>query len=183
MAILARYSVCDAFPPANDWRASFAPRPVRASSGSSRPLTPPGESELRLTPEVLRLWDQRARKEGRPENWRLPDDQREASRRAVLGDRHTARDLWVYAYGPLMWDPGIHFSEVRLAHLDGYQRRFTYRITAGRGTPECPALMLSLERRAGCCRGLAFLVSPRARRTWGPRSSGGARCCAVVNAR
>lgn len=122
-------------------------------------LTPPDQSGLRLTAEVLGLWDQRAREEGRPENWRLPDEQRETSRRAILGDLDTTRDLWVYAYGSLMWDPGFHFQEVRLADLDGYQRRFTYKITGGRGTPECPALMLSLERQAGCCRGLAFRIA------------------------
>ena len=122
-------------------------------------LTPAEESALRLTPEVMCLWDQRARDEGRPEDWRLPDEQREASRRAILGEFNASQDLWVYAYGSLMWDPGIHFSEIRLAHLDGYQRRFTYRITGGRGTPECPALMLSLERQAGCCKGLAFRIA------------------------
>jgi cation transport protein ChaC len=58
-----------------------------------------------------------------------------------------------------MWDPGIHFSEVRLADLEGYQRRFTYKITVGRGSPQHPALMLSLERQAGCCRGLAFRIA------------------------
>ena len=122
-------------------------------------LTPPEKSELRVIPEVLAFWDQRARLMGRSEDWRLADQQREHTRRAVLGDLRTATDdLWVYAYGSLMWDPGIHFSEVRLANLHGYQRRFTYRITIGRGSPECPALMLSLEPQAGCCRGLAFRI-------------------------
>jgi len=121
---------------------------------------PPEQSELRVTPEVLALWDQRARALGRSDNWRLADHQREHSRRTVLGELKTAADdLWVYAYGSLMWDPGIHFSEVRLADLDGYQRRFTYRITIGRGSPERPALMLSLERQSGCCRGLAFRIA------------------------
>jgi cation transport protein ChaC len=117
------------------------------------------DSELRVTAEVLALWDERARQLGRPPNWRLADEQREATRRAVLGHLAPAQDLWVYAYGSLMWDPGIHFSEVRLARLEGFQRRFTYKITEGRGSPECPALMLAIERQAGCCTGLAFRVS------------------------
>lgn len=122
-------------------------------------LRPPAASALRVTPEVLAEWDQRARAQGRPENWRLPDAQREDSRRAVLGGHDTAQDLWVYGYGSLMWDPGIHFEEVRLAVLDGFQRRFSYRITGGRGSPECPALMLSLERQVGCCTGLVFRIA------------------------
>ena len=117
------------------------------------------DSELRVTSEVLAQWDARAREMGRPPNWRLEDDQREATRRAVLGDFVAAQDLWIYAYGSLMWDPGIHFAEVRLARLKGFQRRFTYKMAAGRGSPECPALMLAIERQAGCCTGLAFRVA------------------------
>lgn len=136
----------------------MTPDPFFHLPGLRDRLTPAANSELRLTPEVLAVWDQRARESGRSENWRLPDHQREASRRTILGDRDTTQDLWVYAYGSLMWDPGIHFSEVRLADLEGHQRRFTYKITVGRGSPEHPALMLSLEGQAGRCRGLAFRI-------------------------
>jgi cation transport protein ChaC len=58
-----------------------------------------------------------------------------------------------------MWDPGFHFAEVRLADIEGFQRRFTYKITIGRGTPEHPALMVALEQRPGRCRGLAFRIA------------------------
>src|SRR5438876_1563035 len=50
-------------------------------------LIPADKSTLRVTPEALAVWDQRARDSGRPANWRLPDDVREASRNAVLGNR------------------------------------------------------------------------------------------------
>lgn len=111
-----------------------------------------------MTPQRLAVWDQRARDAGQPQDWRLADDAREATRHATLGARNHSEDLWVYAYGSLMWDPGVHFSEVRLARLEGYQRRFSYRITGGRGTPECPALMLTLVPQAGCCTGLVFRI-------------------------
>ena len=107
-------------------------------------MVAPGESRLRVTPEILALWDERARKVGRPADWRLPDSEREAARRAVLGQLDPARDLWIYAYGSLMWDPGFHFAEVRLARLTGYARRFSYRTLIGRGSPEHPGLMLTL---------------------------------------
>lgn len=115
-------------------------------------------SELRVTAEVLAAWDERAQKLGRPPNWRLTDNQLESTRRNVLGDFSPAQDLWFYAYGSLMWDPAIHFSEVRLAYLEGYQRRFNYKTKMGRGSPEHPALLLSIEQQEGCCIGLAFRV-------------------------
>ena len=122
-------------------------------------MTPPEESELRVTPEVLAAWDQRAHKLGRAADWRLSDHELEESRRAILGSPGAGQDLWIYSYGSLLWDPGFHFVEVRLADLEGYQRRFSYRTKIGRGSPECPALMLSLEPCAGSCKGLAFRIA------------------------
>ena len=122
-------------------------------------LTPPDKSEYRATREVLASWDERARKAGLPPNWRRSDERLEEIRRAALRDRDASEDLWVYAYGSLMWDPGLLFEEVRLADADGYQRRFTSKITIGRGSPDRPALMLSLHPHPGTCRGLAFRIA------------------------
>ncbi len=105
------------------------------------------------------MWTDRARVLGRPANWRWSDEAIEASRRAVLGHLPEREDLWIFGYGSLMWDPGIVFTEVRLAELPGYQRRFSYRTTLGRGCPERPGLMLAIERSAGDCHGLAFRVA------------------------
>lgn len=122
-------------------------------------MRPAEESELRVTPEVLAFWDERARKLGRDPDWRLSDDELEASRLALLGSLDPAEDLWIYSYGSLMWDPGFHFAEVRLAEVVGYRRRFSYRSTIGRGTAERPALVLALEPGSGSCRGLVFRIS------------------------
>jgi glutathione-specific gamma-glutamylcyclotransferase len=122
-------------------------------------LTAARDSALRVTPEVLAAWDQRALELGRGAGWRLAEQEIEASRQRLLGSVDLSQGLWVYAYGSLMWDPGFHFAELRLAELDGYRRRFSYRTHLGRGTPEVPALMLSLEARAGRCRGLAFRIT------------------------
>lgn len=122
-------------------------------------LTPPEQSGLRTTPEWLALWDERARSRGLPANWRLSDDELEATRLALLGDHVNGGDLWIYGYGSLMWDPGFHFAEVRLADLHGYRRRFCYKSTLGRGSRDQPALMLALERGGGCCTGLAFRIA------------------------
>jgi cation transport protein ChaC len=122
-------------------------------------VTHPEKSLLRLTPEMFAMWEQRARAAGWPAGWRLPDEVIEASRLAVLGDHKRGSDLWIYSYGSLMWDPGFHFAEVRLADVEGYARRFTLKINLGRGSQDYPALMLSLEPQQGCCRGLAFRIA------------------------
>lgn len=122
-------------------------------------LTPAEQSAVRATPETLALWDQRAREQGLPAHWRLSDQRLEETRRGLLGDFGTPQDLWIFGYGSLMWDPGVHFAEVRRADLHGFGRRFSYRTIMGRGTPTCPALTLSLEPATGCCSGLAFRIA------------------------
>lgn len=122
-------------------------------------IVPPEQSPLRVTPAVMAMWDERARLMGRPADWRLSDAEVEASRHAALAACDPAQDLWVYAYGSLMWDPALHFEEVRRASLPGHQRRFSFRTHIGRGSPDCPGLMLSIEARAGCCEGLAFRIA------------------------
>jgi cation transport protein ChaC len=122
-------------------------------------VTQPAQSRLRLTPEMFAMWESRARAAGLPASWRLSDEAIEASRLALLGNHKGGEDLWIYSYGSLMWDPGFHFAEVRLADVEGYQRRFTLRIDLGRGSRDYPALLLSLEKQQGCCRGRAFRIA------------------------
>lgn len=125
-------------------------------------LKPAEQSEFRGTWERLAAWDERARRLGHSPDWRLSDRQLEESRRALLGERlESGQDLWIYGYGSLMWDPGFHFAEVRLAELPSYQRRFTYWTRIARGTRERPALMLTLERQPdpAPCVGLAFRIA------------------------
>ena len=122
----------------------------------------PEKSQLRLTPELFAMWEQRAQAAGWPADWRLSDEVIEASRLEMLGDHKTGDDLWIYSYGSLMWDPGFHFAEVRLADVDGFQRRFTMKIAIGRGSRDYPALMLSLDRGEGRCHGLAFRIAANA---------------------
>ena len=67
-------------------------------------------------------------------------------------------DLWVFAYGSLMWDPGFPFTERRLGVLRGYHRRFCIYSIHYRGTPEAPGLVFGLDR-GGACRGMLFRVA------------------------
>lgn len=96
---------------------------------------------------------------GVPEGWRTPDADREAQRRATLA-RRPDPDLWVFAYGSLMWDPAVIFDEVRAAHAPGHGRRMILKDTlGGRGTQQEPGLMAALDGGDGCD-GLAFRIHP-----------------------
>lgn len=93
---------------------------------------------------------------GMPDGWRRSDESRENSRQATMAGRWN-RDLWVFAYGSLMWDPAFLFDEVRRATLTGYHRRFCLRSEFGRGTKEQPGLMAGLDD-GGLCEGLVYKV-------------------------
>jgi glutathione-specific gamma-glutamylcyclotransferase len=69
-------------------------------------------------------------------------------------------DLYVFAYGSLIWRPGFAFADMHPALLRGYHRRFCIWSRLYRGTPEAPGLVLGLDR-GGSCRGVAFRVPGR----------------------
>lgn len=66
-------------------------------------------------------------------------------------------ELWVFAYGSLMWRPGFTFAEVRPATLMGYRRCFCITSVHHRGTSQRPGLVLGLDR-GGVCHGLAYRI-------------------------
>ncbi|MBM3597552.1 MAG: gamma-glutamylcyclotransferase [Alphaproteobacteria bacterium] len=73
-----------------------------------------------------------------------------------------ASEDWIFGYGSLMWNPGFSPIEKRPALLYGYHRRFCIYSHSYRGTPECPGLVLGLDR-GGACRGVAFRLPRRGR--------------------
>jgi cation transport protein ChaC len=70
----------------------------------------------------------------------------------------TAEDLYVFAYGSLMWDPGFRFTERRRGLLRGYHRAFCIYSHHYRGTPQSPGLVLGLDH-GGACRGIVYRVA------------------------
>jgi len=115
----------------------------------------PEQSFFRRSRDWLADLDRVARENGYPENWRLSDAEREATRAGVLA--RNGRDLWVFGYGSLMWDPGIHIVEIRTATLSGFHRSFCLKSQMGRGSPDKPALMAALDC-GGACNGLALRI-------------------------
>ena len=75
----------------------------------------------------------------------------------------TARDLWVFGYGSLIWDPGFPVAEQRIARLRDYARSFCMRSIHHRGTEQDPGLVLALDAHPGAaCEGVGFRVEPGA---------------------
>ncbi|MFK7965219.1 MAG: gamma-glutamylcyclotransferase [Burkholderiaceae bacterium] len=105
----------------------------------------------------LSVVDKKMIEAGMPADWRVSDEAREASRAKTLSQHPANEDLWLFGYGSLIWDPGFHFSEVRVATLEGYQRRFCLRSELGRGSPASPGVMVGLDV-GGHCQSLAFKI-------------------------
>lgn len=85
------------------------------------------------------------------------DEELETSLDETLAGVAPGSDVWVFGYGSLMWNPAFRFAERRLGIVRGWHRRFCLWLQRGRGSPDCPGLMLALDR-GGVCRGIAFRI-------------------------
>ncbi|WP_461406496.1 gamma-glutamylcyclotransferase [Falsiruegeria mediterranea] len=119
-------------------------------------ITPPDQSEMRFGLDRFDELDLQAIEEGWPTGWRMDHEKREANRQAVLAGR-LDQDLWVFAYGSLIWDPAVQVDEYRYGSLPGWHRRFCMRLDGGRGTHDQPGLMAALDQ-GGHCDGVVFRI-------------------------
>ncbi|MBE9043403.1 gamma-glutamylcyclotransferase [Pleurocapsales cyanobacterium LEGE 10410] len=85
----------------------------------------------------------------------LSDEELLASIRATLQQKPT-RELWIFAYGSLIWNPLFDYLERRVVTIEGWQRQFCLLAPVGRGTIANPGLVLGLEPGNDCCQGIAY---------------------------
>lgn len=88
---------------------------------------------------------------------RLSDEALTASITDTLRGWNSRADLWLFAYGSLMWSPNCEYSQRRPARIFGYHRSFCLWSRINRGTPDNPGLVLALER-GGSCHGFAYRI-------------------------
>jgi glutathione-specific gamma-glutamylcyclotransferase len=86
----------------------------------------------------------------------LAEEDYEATATALLQQKPPG-DLWVFAYGSLMWKPGCNWTEHRPATAHGWHRAFSLKLTRWRGSKQQPGLMMALER-GGRCKGIVFRI-------------------------
>lgn len=88
----------------------------------------------------------------------LTDQKREHSRKQFLSNLSAKEDLWIFAYGSLMWNPTIDYTETRMGHAIGWHRDFCIHQPIGRGSIKNPGLMMGLNS-GGDCHGKVYRIS------------------------
>ena len=87
------------------------------------------------------------------------DEELLASRRALVADDADTSDIWVFGYGSLIFNPVMDYVERARGRIYGHHRRFCLWTRLGRGSPDCPGLVLALDR-GGSCTGIAYRLNP-----------------------
>ncbi len=96
-----------------------------------------------------------------PEAFLWTSERIERSLSETMQARPCAGDVWIFAYGSLIWNPLLNFTERQIATLDGWHRSFCLHMLGGRGNRETPGRMLALEP-GGVTQGIALRVAEAA---------------------
>lgn len=69
-------------------------------------------------------------------------------------------EIWIFAYGSLIWKPACEFVEMRTGTINGWHRSFCLGWNNQfRGSDANPGLMLALDR-GGACKGVLYRLPP-----------------------
>ena len=90
----------------------------------------------------------------------VPDAYYPATVDSVLARLPQDGQLWVFAFGSILWKRRFAVVEERAAMVRGWHRKFCLGPdTRYRGNPDAPGVMLSLDR-GGQCRGMVLRMDP-----------------------
>jgi cation transport protein ChaC len=89
---------------------------------------------------------------------RHTDEEYDAAVRGILASHSGAEDLWLFAYGSLIWKPEVEHVEERIGTARGWHRAFCFRITLFRATRDQPGLIMALDR-GGQCKGVVYRLA------------------------
>jgi cation transport protein ChaC len=109
--------------------------------------------KLLLTPELVSVVERTELDPGPEPGTNEHTDEEFSFMVEALLKEYSPADLWVFAYGSLIWNPEFKFEESRPAQAKGWHRSFCLTLTRRRGTREYPALMMALDR-GGSCKGV-----------------------------
>jgi cation transport protein ChaC len=118
---------------------------------------------IALTAELVALVDRVEPDPGPEPGRRDPTDAEFAAMAENVLAGAPEGDLWLFAYGSLIWKPELDFCDQRRATALGWHRSFCLTLTRWRGTREVPALMMALDR-GGSCTGVAYRLPSGDRR-------------------
>jgi len=78
----------------------------------------------------------------------------------ILAGSDGSGQVWIFAYGSLIWKPATDFVEIRTGLLRGWHRAFCLGWnTRHRGSDGAPGLMLALDA-GGSCKGVLYRLPP-----------------------
>jgi cation transport protein ChaC len=111
--------------------------------------------EMSLTADLIALVHRTVADPGPPAGFEpLTDLDHDERRTALLASHPKGHDVWLFAYGSLIWKPACEVDGQCHALLRGWHRKFCLRLVRYRGSPDCPGLMMALDI-GGSCRGVA----------------------------
>lgn len=109
---------------------------------------------MSLTADLVALVHHKVGDSGPPPGFvTLTDQDHDERREALLSSHPCGDDLWLFAYGSLIWKPACEVDGQRRALLRGWHRKFCLHLVRYRGSPDCPGLMMALDL-GGSCRGV-----------------------------
>lgn len=116
--------------------------------------------QMRLTPRHVSYLQPPDISEDMPDPpegmYRATEADHRATYARLMAEIDDPGEVWIFAYGSLIWKPACDFVEMRTGLIRGWHRAFCLGwLHAWRASEATPGLMLALDR-GGACKGVAY---------------------------